>query len=52
MDELEYADFIVICHTNDCLNAEIPIQAPSIKDGPQFICGVCGQSITDVILAK
>jgi len=52
MEELEYANFIVVCHTKDCLNAEMSIEAPSVKDNPQFMCGVCSQSITDVIPAE
>jgi hypothetical protein len=43
----------VICHTDGCGNADIPIEfdftgVPSDEMPTSFWCGVCAQQITDI----
>lgn len=48
MDEITLADYIVTCMTDGCGNANIaiPIMAPAVN--PEFMCGVCQQTITSI----
>jgi hypothetical protein len=47
MDDIILANYVVVCHTENCSNNgnRIAIQAPTVD--PNFICGVCNQPITD-----
>lgn len=42
-------DFIVTCHTDGCMNAEIPIDIVTEDAEPIVICGVCSVTITDIV---
>jgi hypothetical protein len=44
-NELEIKTWILICHTENCGNFKIPIEAKT--DAAQFICGPCANKITD-----
>jgi hypothetical protein len=50
MDDIEFSEYNVTCHTEGCQNAEITllITAPTVE--PYILCGVCGIEITDVVL--
>lgn len=41
-------EFTVICHTENCENAEIPIVIGTDEADPIVICGVCSVQITDI----
>jgi hypothetical protein len=48
----------VTCHTQDCVNAEIPIDVGARPTDPEtgapvtyVVCGACNQPITDVVEA-
>lgn len=47
-EEIEFSDYVVTCHTDDCINNNlaIPIPAPTIN--PFFVCGGCTNQITDI----
>lgn len=47
----EFKNYTVTCRVAGCGNtgASITLLAPIIN--PQFICGVCGQQITDIVSA-
>jgi hypothetical protein len=49
MDNIEFSEYNVTCHTVGCENAEITllITAPTVE--PYIVCGVCGIEITDVV---
>lgn len=49
MIEEEFKDYTVTCHTEGCVNAEIAIPIPAPIVNPTFICGGCGQGITDIV---
>lgn len=40
--------FNVICHTENCENAEISIEIMTEDAEPIVICGACAQQITDI----
>lgn len=40
--------FSVICHTENCENAEIPIEIEVEETDPIVICGVCSVQISDI----
>jgi hypothetical protein len=44
----DFKEYTVTCHTDGCGNAEaaITLLAPIVD--PNFVCGVCGQAITDI----
>jgi len=44
-NELEIKTWILICHTENCGNFKIPIEAKT--DATQFICGPCSTQITN-----
>jgi hypothetical protein len=48
MNEITFSDYIVTCQTPSCGNGGIPIPmlAPSVN--PDFMCGVCEQTITSI----
>ena len=48
MDEIVFSEYEIICETEDCPNGghRICIEAPDVD--PNFICGVCGNPITNV----
>lgn len=48
MDEIEFKDYTVTCETDGCENTNIPITLPAPTVNPYFICGACGQNITNV----
>jgi hypothetical protein len=48
MEELEFKEYTVTCHTLECGNGELAITLLAPVTDPYFICGVCGQVITDV----
>jgi hypothetical protein len=39
-------NYLLTCHTEGCENGEIAI--PLFTDADAFMCGACGQMITDV----
>lgn len=41
-------EFIVVCHTDGCGNAEAIIDVLCEDAEPIVICGVCSNTITDV----
>ena len=47
MDDIILANYVITCHTDNCGNGgqQIAIQAPEVE--PNFVCGVCNQTITD-----
>lgn len=49
MDEIKFKDYTVTCKTNGCMNKDIPITLPAPEINPNFVCGPCGQSITDIV---
>lgn len=49
---IEFAEFIAICHTENCENCDIPINVIAVKNDPYVVCGVCEQQITDLTPAK
>jgi hypothetical protein len=49
VDNVEFAEFDVTCHSADCENAEITIRVNAVADAPNVVCGPCGIQIEDVI---
>lgn len=47
MDERTLA---LTCHTDGCMNADIPITVTTTTEG--FVCGACGYEIADAQLIK
>lgn len=40
---------VATCHTEDCQNADVPIQVQVVEGpDPYVVCGPCGQRITDL----
>jgi hypothetical protein len=52
LDIPETALFVVVCHTEDCENAEIPIGVIAEISGSFVVCGPCSMIVTDVVLAE
>ena len=48
-NEIVFAKFSVTCKTENCGNANIPIEVDAPEDNPIVICGVCALTITDVL---
>lgn len=51
MDDLQWGEFNVTCHTDGCESSGITVKVTSIVgpgSGPVF-CGLCSTKITDVI---
>lgn len=46
--EIELTERVATCHTEDCGNADIAISVMLVDENTTVICGVCGQSITDI----
>jgi hypothetical protein len=44
-----FIDRVVTCHTVGCDNAGYPITLSVPDDLTAFVCGVCGQPITDIV---
>ena len=42
-------NFTVTCKTDKCDNGNIAIEIESEDEQPIVVCGVCSQSITDII---
>ena len=51
MDDIEFSEYEVTCHTVGCENAEITLLITAPTESPYIVCGVCGIEITDVVLA-
>jgi hypothetical protein len=51
VDDIEFSEYNVTCHTVGCENAEITILISAPTESPYIVCGVCGIEITDVVLA-
>jgi hypothetical protein len=49
MQELEFIELNVTCHTDGCINKNIALKVICIKSNPHVICGPCGIQIEDVI---
>ncbi len=48
-NETVFEDFIVTCHTEECENAEIPIEVPIDISGMLVYCGPCAIQIKDIV---
>ena len=48
MENLEFAQFNVTCHTSNCENVDIVINVTALAESPNIICGPCGQQIADI----
>ena len=48
MDELAMAYYLVTCETPSCGNSDHAINIPAPAVDPYFVCGVCGQQITNI----
>ena len=46
------AQYNVICHTQNCHNAEAVINIAADAENPYVICGVCSQIIEDITKVK
>jgi hypothetical protein len=51
MDDIEFSEYNVTCHTVGCENAEITLLITAPTESPYIVCGVCSIEITDVVLA-
>jgi len=49
MDNIEFSEYNVTCHTVGCENADITLLISAPTNDPYIICGVCGIEITDVV---
>ena len=48
-NEIEFKEYTVTCKTVNCENKNIKIVLLAPTVDPFFICGVCGQTITNVV---
>lgn len=48
MDNVEFTEFNVTCHSAGCENADITIRVNAVADNPYVVCGPCGNQIEDV----
>jgi hypothetical protein len=49
MEDLEFAQYIVACHTNKCENKDIKIEVQAVAGNPRVMCGVCSTFIEDIV---
>jgi hypothetical protein len=52
MDEMEFQEYMVTCHTQSCSNGNTPILVMAPVIAPTVVCGVCTVEITDVVVAS
>lgn len=45
----DFKEYTVTCETEDCVNKSIAITMLAPIVDPFFICGPCGQNITNVV---
>jgi len=44
----ELLERVATCHTEDCVNVDIPISVMLVDENTAVYCGPCGQPIDDV----
>jgi hypothetical protein len=49
MNEINFRNYIVTCKTENCGNGGISITVAAPAENPNFICGVCSVSITNIV---
>ena len=49
MDNINFVDAVLICHSENCENKDLEIYLTIAKDYPS-VCGPCGIQIEDVTL--
>jgi hypothetical protein len=47
----ELLERIATCHTEDCVNVDIPIEVFLVDENTTVHCGPCGQLIEDIVEA-
>lgn len=48
MNEIIFADYVVVCRSEQCSNSGITLTVKGLATDPVFVCGVCQQQITEV----
>lgn len=45
--QVDFTEYIAICHAENCINANLPIQINAPTKDVIFFCGGCGGEIVD-----
>ena len=52
MDEMDFQEYMVTCHTQGCGDGNISIPVMALTTAPTVICGVCNVEIVDVVVSS